>query len=77
MIALGESKGSPSYPEGVIAYGESERTDELRLVTFAYPEGVRRRSPQRGKEDREAEANKSTPLPLYPFGVRGDRLWKP
>ena len=84
MTAFGESKGSPSYPEGVIAYGESERTDELPLVAFAFaisdhPEGVRRRSPQRGKEDGEAEANKSTPLPLrlrrrtYPEGVQVHR----
>ena len=41
---------------------ESERTDGLPLVAFAYSEGVRRkaelRSPQRGKEDAQPEANK-------------------
>ena len=56
----------------------------LPLVAFAFaigdhPEEVRRRSPQRGKEDGEAEAN--TPYPYTPsgyrcIGVRGVRLWR-
>ena len=46
---------------------ESERTDGLPLVAFAYSEGVRRkaelRSPQRGKEDAQA-------IIPYPFGIK-------